>query len=216
MKIKNIVTCSMISIFSLPIAADVKLELPKEVTVLSVNGKEGESGLLEFVNSSPDHINLPNGSNQIVYDVRKVYNKGSSQGKKYQSPPMVLSFNSIDSAVMMKVPQLNTLDSAREFDKKLTISLTDESGNSIEHRNIQLPINGFSINKNYSQLLESYNKTQIPQLKTVANSVINTTENKIKNNVSESSKLTILKDIFIQMEQEEKQEFLTWAINNIH
>ncbi|MDX1302387.1 DUF2057 domain-containing protein [Photobacterium sp.] len=210
MKIKNIVTCSMISLFSLPIVADVTLALPKEVTVLSVNGKEGKSGLLEFINSSPDHINLPNGSNQIVYDVRKVYNKGSSQGEKYQSPLMVLSFNSIDSAVLMRLPQLNTLESARKFDRNLTISLTDESGDFIDHRNTQLPLDGLSINKNYSQLLASYNKTQTPKVKNVAN-----IDNKKINREKSSSEITILQDIFTKMGQEEKRDFLTWAIKNI-
>ncbi|MFC1503268.1 DUF2057 domain-containing protein [Pseudomonadota bacterium] len=213
MKIKNIVVYSMMSIFSLPIAADVTLELPKEVTLLSVNGKEGKNGLLEFVSSSPDHIKLPNGRNQIVYDVRKVYNKGSSQAKKYQSPPIILSFNSIDSTITMKTPQLATLESARKFDKNLTISLTNESDTPIEHANDQLPIDGFSINKNYSQLLDSYNKSQTPAVKSVTNSVTN---NKTTNKEDRLSKLTILQDVFTQMDQKEKQEFLTWAINNIN
>lgn len=216
MKINSIVACGLLSLFSLPLAAEVTLELPNEVSILSINGKEGKSGLLSFVSSSPNQIMLPNGDNQIVYEVSKVYNKGSSQGKKYQSPPLVLSFNSADSEIMMKLPPLSTYKSTRQFNKTLPVSLTSNSGLPIAYTNEKLPIDGFSFSKDYSRLLEEYNQSQNPVVATESSTPRKIVSAKTSHDSVKSSKLTILQDVFSQMDEKEKQEFLSWAIKNIN
>ncbi|WP_299016052.1 DUF2057 domain-containing protein [uncultured Photobacterium sp.] len=219
---KRIITCSLLSLLSLPVAADVKLELPKEVSILSINGEDGRSGLLSFVSSHPDQITLPNGQNQIVYEIQKIYNKGSSQGKKYRSAPQVLSFNSVDEKLTMTIPPLASYESAQKFDKSISISLKNTSGASIDYTNEKLPLDGFSLSRNYANLLASYNQSKNINTANINANNINppTQKNITSSNYHEqqtsSSKLITLKNVYNQMSEEEKQEFLSWAIKNIN
>ncbi|WP_064605498.1 DUF2057 domain-containing protein [Photobacterium sp. J15] len=217
---KHILACIMLGMLSLPAVADVNLELPKEVSILSINGQTGKSGLLSFVNSSSDEITLPDGNNQIIYEISKIYNKGSSQGVKYRSAPLILSFNSNDENLVMTIPPLKSYKSAIDFDKNISISLANSSGKDIYFINEKLPLDGLSFSRYYSKLLTNYNQSKNNQF---ATQTVNETSASIQqpqasnnSDQSTSSKMILLKDIFSEMNEEEKQEFLSWAIKNIN
>lgn len=218
MKINNIVACGLISLFSMPIAAEVTLKLPSEINILSINGEEGKSGLMGFISSSPDKIILPNGDNQIVYDIKKIFNQGSTQSEVYQSSPLVLTFNSTDSELELSIPPLPTPDAARRFDRSTPVKLGSKSGASIEYTNERLPLDGFSfsIKKDYSALLANYNQSS--DYKHDSNSDIKPKPATLKSNsaVKTSSKVAILQDVFNELDDKEKQEFLSWAIKNLN
>lgn len=220
MKLKTIAATGLLSLLALPAFADVTLHLPDQVTLLSVNGAEGKSGLLQFISkSSPESINLPNGNNQIVYEVSKIFNKGSTQGKRYQSSAIVLSFNSADSSLVMEVPPLNSMSAANTFDKKLAINLKDKSGSPLQFTNELLPINELSFKKNYSSLLSNYNQSKNPSTITTTHSTAASSQHSepvTANFATPVSDMTALKQSFNQMDSKSKQAFLSWAVQNIN
>ncbi|MGF1680442.1 YccT family protein [Photobacterium minamisatsumaniensis] len=216
MKINGFVASGLIGLLSFPVAAEVTLKLPSEVNILSINGEEGKNSLMSFIGSSPDNITLPNGDNQIIYEIKKIFNKGSSQSEIYQSSPLVLSFNSIDSELVMALPSLRTQDAARRFDRSLAVELSNSSGSSIEHKNEKLPLDGFSINKDYAYLLAAYNTPSDKVTSTASKQANKLTSKQANGNTDVSSKLTVLQDVFNQLDDNEKQDFLTWAIKNLN
>ncbi|PSU51724.1 hypothetical protein C9J12_01925 [Photobacterium frigidiphilum] len=220
MKLKTIAATGLLSLLALPAFADVTLHLPDQVTLLSVNGAEGKSGLLQFISkSSPESINLPNGNNQIVYEVSKIFNKGSTQGKRYQSSAIVLSFDSADSSLVMEVPPLNSMSAANKFDKSLAINLKDKSGSPLQFTNELLPINELSFKKNYSSLLSNYNQSKNPSTITTTHSTAASSQHAepvTANFAAPVSDMTALKQSFNQMDSKSKQAFLSWAVQNIN
>lgn len=220
MKLKTIAATGLLSLLALPAFADVTLHLPDQVTLLSVNGAEGKSGLLQFISkSSPESINLPNGNNQIVYEVSKIFNKGSIQAKRYQSSAIVLSFNSADSSLVMEVPPLNSMSAANTFDKNLAINLKDKSGSPLQFTNELLPINELSFKKNYSSLLSNYNQSKNPSTITTTHSTAASSQHSepvTANFAAPVSDMTALKQSFNQMDSKSKQAFLSWAVQNIN
>ena len=197
--------------------SSVTLNVPVDIQMLTVNGQD--VGFSSFGFDHKETVTLDDGVNQVVFRISKVVADGGSKGTKYTSIPMVATFESSDSNLFIEVPKLTTLSQGSQFNDEPTFSITD--GNQ--------PIPGLRKGKINAGLkffadivaeVERFNRSdepaslkhfQIDQPAKTTIAVAATTAS-----YSESPDIEKFKKDFANFSKEEKQAFLSWAINNIN
>jgi uncharacterized protein YccT (UPF0319 family) len=196
----------------------VNLNVPVDVQMLTVNGQDVGFSSLGF--DHKESVTLNDGVNQVVFRISKVVADGGNKGTKYTSVPMVATFDSSDSNLFIKVPKLITLSQGSQFNDKPSFSITD--GNQVVSGLEKGKINaGLKFYADIVAEVERFNRSDEPaSLKNfqVAKPAAATTTTVTATTTSYSASPDIekFKQDFAKFSKEEKQAFLSWAINNIN
>ncbi|MFB2803705.1 DUF2057 domain-containing protein [Shewanella seohaensis] len=159
MKSPSILCASAILLASLqPVSAEVLLQLPSDVELLTVNGQKPLS-------TSP--VTLSDGLNQIAFRYNAQYRK-QANSVRYQSEVLIIRFNETDQALQLKLPNIDSAKAAKQFDESPSITLLDKHNQVISFDQDRLVKNGLQIGRNFEQEIFQYNQGQHPASITVA------------------------------------------------
>ena len=213
---KKIICCllPLVSLFSSNIYADVKLQSAKEMNAVVVNGKAEGWSFIQGTNN----IILPNGENQILFQMGKIVLEDAAK-KKFNSIPLLIKFESQDSVLTLSYPNIRTLDQAKSFDKSPQIKLKNSNGENVPFELEQLDNNGLQNFRDYEREVANYNElggidavTQVspePQLQTKAVFIPSDVK------PSPEAKMVFLKNAFTSLSPEEKQQFMSWGLKHL-
>ena len=195
--LRRLVVASAFSSFM--VNADVIVKLPDEINLLAINEQKAENVAIGI---DDNKLILPNGENQLVYKVNKIFNKGSSQSEKFSSSPFIIKINAVNEELTLSLPPLHNIHDARKFNKSPQLSLTDKNGSSHKFDHKKLELEGYSINHDYLSYIKNTNnkESKSPQ-----------EEINLDNNSTKSSLIKLFKNA----DKETQKEFLSWAIENI-
>ncbi|QYK10646.1 DUF2057 domain-containing protein [Shewanella mangrovisoli] len=159
MKSPSILCASAILLASLqPVCAEVLLQLPSDVELLTVNGQKPLS-------TSP--VTLSDGLNQIAFRYNAQYRK-QANSVRYQSDVLIVRFNETDQALQLKLPNIDSAKAAKQFDESPSITLLDKHNQAISFDQDRLVKNGLQIGRNFEQEIFQYNQGQHPASITLA------------------------------------------------
>ena len=159
MKSPAILCASAILLASLqPVCAEVLLQLPSDVELLTVNGQKPLS-------TSP--VTLSDGLNQIAFRYNAQYRK-QANSVRYQSDVLIIRFNETDQALQLKLPNIDSAKAAKQFDESPSITLVDKHNQAISFDQDRLVKNGLQIGRNFEQEIFQYNQGQHPASITLA------------------------------------------------
>ena len=153
MKSPSILCASTILLASLqPVCAEVILQLPSDVELLTVNGQKP-------LNTSP--VTLSNGLNQIAFRYNAQYRK-QANSVRYQSDVLIIRFNQTDQELHLKLPNIDSAKAAKQFDELPLLMLLDKHNQVIAFDQDRLVKNGLQIGRNFEQEIFQYNQGQHP------------------------------------------------------
>ncbi|MFB2653415.1 DUF2057 domain-containing protein [Shewanella seohaensis] len=159
MKSPSILCASAILLASLqPVSAEVLLQLPSDVELLTVNGQKPLS-------TSP--VTLSDGLNQIAFRYNAQYRK-QANSVRYQSDVLIIRFNETDQVLQLKLPSIDSAKAAKLFDESPSITLLDKHNQAISFDQDRLVKNGLQIGRNFEQEIFQYNQGQHPASITLA------------------------------------------------
>ncbi|EOX3349114.1 DUF2057 family protein [Vibrio cholerae] len=204
--------------------ADVTVNIDRDLQILAINGVEPD---LSFGHTS--ELVLPNGLNQLLVRIEKVIQYSGTQNK-YKSPAIVLSFAQENSQVFLKPTSLiKDETSAKNFDRKPGVVLTNASKQSVEFQQDVLVAKGFSPFRNYEKELYHYNSQEkiasisalnqqgfhqqhsehesVPTIEPIATVNVQT-----QSTVSKPTEM--VQYLFGEASSAERQEFANWAFTN--
>ncbi|PSV33424.1 MULTISPECIES: DUF2057 domain-containing protein [unclassified Photobacterium] len=199
----------LVSLFSSNIYADVKFESSKETNILVVNGKEEGWSFIKATNE----VVLPNGENQILFNIGTVVLDDAAK-KKFNSTPLLIKFDAKDTKLVLGYPKIRTLDQAEAFNKSPEITLKNSLGDEVKFEYIQLNSSGLQNFRDYEREVADYNKSggiaSIGYVETTFS-----TPTIPASTPSPEAKMKFLKNAFIGLSEEEKQEFMSWGLKNL-
>lgn len=159
MKSPAILCASAILLASLqPVCAEVLLQLPSDVELLTVNGQKPLS-------TSP--VTLSDGLNQIAFRYNAQYRK-QANSVRYQSDVLIIRFNETDQALQLELPNIDSAKAAKQFDESPSLTLLDKHNQVISFDQDRLVKNGLQIGRNFEQEIFQYNQGQHPASITLA------------------------------------------------
>ncbi|MFB2685256.1 DUF2057 domain-containing protein [Shewanella mangrovisoli] len=159
MKSPSILCASAILLASLqPVCAEVLLQLPSDVELLTVNGQKPLS-------TSP--VTLSDGLNQIAFRYNAQYRK-QANSVRYQSDVLIIRFNETDQALQLELPNIDSAKAAKQFDESPSLTLLDKHNQVISFDQDRLVKNGLQIGRNFEQEIFQYNQGQHPASITLA------------------------------------------------
>ena len=198
--------------FTLPAMADVKVELSPDLTLLAINGSEdfGEKWY-----SNTREINLNDGDNQILVRVEKLIPQAGDWAK-FNSKPMVVSFNANDEKVKLSPAfKIDGIQAQNAFEKTPKLDLITDSNQAINFNFAVLP-GSYSILTGYEKALAAYNSKQgnSEYLSTPIHSdsvPVITTEKVIQPSNQKAIYSSVQSD-FLSLSDVERKKFLQWAV----
>ncbi|MFV0597441.1 DUF2057 domain-containing protein [Shewanella sp.] len=153
MKSPSILCASAILLASLqPVYAEVILQLPSDVELLTVNGQRPLS-------TAP--VSLSDGLNQIAFRYNAQYRK-QANSVRYQSDVLIVRFNETDQELQLKLPNIDSAKAAKQFDESPSLTLLDKHNQAIRFDQDRLVKNGLQIGRNFEQEIFQYNQGQHP------------------------------------------------------
>lgn len=210
-------------------SAEVNLELGREVSPLVVNGEA--MGL--FI-SKKSNLSLNNGVNQVVVRVEKLVRPLDAEREKFNSQPVVVTFDSSDSTLELSLAKkIETTAQAEQFNNSPTFLLVNKStGQAVPSTQELLP-HGGGITRDYEKELVKYNRKRGIQLSSdfsaastsvatnagmpmAAAHTLNVSHDKVVVvPASTENQMILLQADFLRMNDENRKKFLSWAVENV-
>ncbi|MDV5171158.1 DUF2057 domain-containing protein [Photobacterium rosenbergii] len=244
MKLKRLaLAVAMLSPLSFQTLAAVNLDLPANIRLLAVNEEEANKGWDSFLKSSAESIRLEDGQNQIVYQIDHYFYKGDKQSERFRSGPFILTFEAKDKDLVFSIPDFHDVVHAEGYEKSPTPVLKRKSGSDYPFKHDKLALQGLSINHDYAEYVQAYNKTGGIAALAAAGAVISQASAPAKTaQVQQTAKPNAqadrpvaakaqpatdthqqqselaaenLKFWFNQADEQTRKEFINWAINNL-
>ncbi|WP_325891943.1 YccT family protein [Grimontia sp. NTOU-MAR1] len=209
----------VVALLPLNSLASVNVELDRNVAQLVVNGEQ--TGI--FLNKQ-SKLELENGVNQLVIRVEKLVQSSNGEREKFNSKPVVLTFNAANSSLELTVDEkIDTTNQAREFDRAPKFIVREKNtGRVISNEQALLPSGG-GITRDYEREVERYNKKNNIILEESAvfldemseeGMKLNQTKTINSNYSSNDNRMIIMQADFLRMSAEEQKKFLKWAVEN--
>ncbi|MEZ9526036.1 YccT family protein [Enterovibrio norvegicus] len=216
-------------------SAAVNVTLHKDVEAIIINGEE-----LPLTLMSKNTFSMENGTNQLVVRLSKLIATGS-EFDKFKSDPLVITFSSENSDILIKsTRQIDRDAQVKGFKESPSFTLTDQSGNAVSSDQNVLP-QGQGFLRDYEKELARFNKKQgvvLGGAALTASAVAHAGEASVPSNVQkpiESTVITPQKQVsiqpaqgvspensiilmqadFLRMNQEQQKQFLQWAVKNV-
>ncbi|WP_061013011.1 DUF2057 family protein [Photobacterium leiognathi] len=196
--------------FTLPVVADVKVELSPDLTLLAVNGSEdfGEKWY-----SNTREVNLNDGDNQILVRVEKLIPQAGDWAK-FNSKPMVVSFNASNEIVKLSPAfKIDGIQAQKAFEKAPKLDLRTKSSQNVNFNFAVLP-GSYSILTGYEKALAAFNSKQ-GDTKYLLASPVSPSIVANEATIQSSNQKVILSSVqsdFLSLSNAERKRFLQWAI----
>ncbi|GAK82946.1 UPF0319 protein VPA1584 precursor [Vibrio ponticus] len=197
--------------------ADVVIDLPRDVQVLVVNGED--AGYSSFGFDYKENLTLQDGLNQVVFRISKVVNESGNKSTKFKSKPLVATFDSSNSQLDLSILNVKTLQEGYDFDSEPEFNLTAKSGSLDYFEKGQL-LTLATFGADFVQATANFNKSsEKASVASFSKQKVNPTSDGSKEgnvNLAQSSVDDQLKLLFLNKSAEDKQAFLSWAIQNMN
>lgn len=143
----------------------ITLKLDPQIDLLVLDGRKISGSLLK----GADSLELDRGQHQFLFRVEKLRNDRPDRVQRYQSVPMIVTFNAVAKTITIKLPSLETQRDRVHFDRSLNFQLVDERGKEITSMRDHLPA---SASADMEKAMLNYNRTgQIASVPQFARSV---------------------------------------------
>lgn len=191
--------------------AAVQVNLSKDVELLAVNGEE--IGLRLF---SKSELQLEDGLNQFVVRASKLVRQANGEFEKFNSDPVIITFDAKDQKIQLS-PQgdIATTTDADNFNKQPYFTLSSSSPN-IQVEQELLP-RGPGITRDYEKEIARFNAQRnitidkASKESQFSEKQIDSTEKATSVGVKSNS-LKVVKDQYLMLTEEERKQFLSWAV----
>ncbi|MCL9776914.1 DUF2057 family protein [Vibrio methylphosphonaticus] len=157
MKALKILTCALLASSSTFAVADVTINIPESVDLLSVNAGEANSKSNGFF-SSGETATLPDGTNQIVFRFEPYFDLNREERVSIPSKVVIARFDASNTTLTLEVPSYQNERQAKKDIDTFAWSLKDEQGNVIAVEQDVLVKDGMQIGRDYSREAEDYNR----------------------------------------------------------
>ncbi len=141
------------------VSAEVILNVPSNVDLLVVNGKEPQLNSRLF--SSTNSVNLPDGDNQIVFRFEPAFPRGKELDQ-FSSDVVIAKFNASNQQLEFQFPNYRSLKQAEDFNQNPNWQLLNEQQSRIEITQDKLIKQGMQIGRNFEFETAQYNQTSAP------------------------------------------------------
>lgn len=190
--------------------AAVQVNLSKDVELLAVNGEE--IGLRLF---SKSELQLEDGLNQFVLRASKLVRQANGEFEKFNSDPVIITFNGKDQKIQLSLQgDIATTVDADHFNKQPYFTLSSSSHVQVEQ---ELLPRGPGITRDYEKEIARFNaQRNIPIGKASIESQfsekqMDSTE-KATSVGAKSNSLKMVKAQYLALTEEERKQFLSWAV----
>lgn len=194
--------------------ADVIIDLPKDVQILVVNGED--AGYSSFGFDYKENLTLNDGLNQVVFRVSKVVIESGNKSTKFKSKPLVATFDSQNSHLAITLPNIKNLQAGYDFDSDPSFDLVAKKGQLDYFEKGQLRTLS-TFGADFVQATANFNKSS--EKASVANfsqqQVVTEVKREGNVKIAQSTSDDQLKLLFLNKTPQEKQDFLSWAIQNM-
>lgn len=212
------ILCGLLGLLPGLAFADVVLELPKDVQLLVVNGND--AGYSSFGFDYKENVTMPNGINQVVFRVSKVVNESGNKMTKFKSKPLVATFDSADSILELNVPNLKSLSQGYSFNDNPKFDVVSKQGDlKFVETNQIYTLSNFGTD--FVQATENFNKSNESASLANHGSLAQSEYKEVKVHnvtvaeVDEVGNIDKTAQEFSKLTKEQKQKFMSWAINNM-
>lgn len=161
---KKVLLSGLAMTLTVPAMAEVVLDIPAEVDLLVVNGKESDKG--GFF-SKAGNITLPDGENQIVFRYTPSFRRGSERDQ-FNSDVIIAKFDVSDTELTFKFPQYSDAWDAEKFNRNPQWQLINSAKQSVDLTQDKLMYEGFQLGRDYVQEVNAYNVAAQPAAVAVA------------------------------------------------
>ncbi|WP_086982702.1 YccT family protein [Vibrio aphrogenes] len=187
-------------------AADVKINLNRDVQPLVINGEE-----LGFSLSDKSEFILKDGQNQLVLQVSKlVQNRGEYE--KFNSAAIVVTFSASNASLTISPEgKILTTEDAKQYNKNPKLLLVNQSNKSIAaQQGVLVPLSGLT--RDYTKELAAYNKSNnIIVAGSTATAVAATS---VSSDKGASKPQEMVEYWYGEASDVEKEAFSSWAFQN--
>lgn len=208
------ITAVLIAVFACtPVFATSTLIIPESVKLLAVNMETPtvEGGFFS------DHktVELPNGTNQIVFKYQPEFEIGDDIKAAYSSA-IIAKFDVLDEEVKFDLPKFKSYRDAQSNISLLKWKLLNDQGIAIDFQEDVLMSTGVQIGRNYPQEARNYNINGGPASVAVTYVTTNQFDQPILKSEphSEAKVFEQLKAMYKQAPIEEQSAFKAWVLKN--
>ncbi|MGR6834721.1 YccT family protein [Aliivibrio wodanis] len=196
--------------------ANVNIQLHRDIAPVAVNGES-----LGFTLLKKNDLELNNGINQLVVRVEKLVVSEYGEREKYNSVPIIITFDSQDSDLELLTPQeITRTKQSTAFDKKPNLILKNTKTNkeiAIIQQDV-LPSAG-GITRDYEKEIARFNKKNNIQLGSASVIAIANIDSQkkiepLKTNHSDSKNTEMLKYWYDKASDTERSVFTDLAFEN--
>lgn len=135
-----------------PATADVKLNLPKNAEVLTVNGKPAVKSSI---------LVLADGTNQIAFRYAAQYRQ-QADSVHYLSDVLIVRFDASAQALTLTLPAINSARDAKKFDESPKLTLLNAQDEAVGFTSDKLIKNGLQLGRDFEHEILQYNLSNHP------------------------------------------------------
>lgn len=147
-----LLTLALILLLSPFAWADVRLQIPEDITVVAVNGKEV---------SAEQRLTLPDGHNQIALRYEGLL--GDEDDTTLETSEVIVAlFQSSNQDLTLEIPEIEDIKQLESFSANPRIDIVDADGRKLPIRTDILKKEGMRISRDYGQELLIFNNGDSP------------------------------------------------------
>lgn len=192
--------------------AQVTIQTDNRVEILAVN-----QAINDIPKKAKGDLKINNGTNQLLIRVTAMVD-GNGGKQKFNSLPMVVKFEANDQTLKLETPfAIRDERAVTRFKKSPSVKVTS-AGQPIEIETDLIFDQTFALIKDYDAMLNEYNLAGGAASIAVINEIVST-----KAPVAEEPTLVQtnaasagIRDEFLLMTPEQRQEFISWAVKHIN
>lgn len=203
MKLKNSLMLGAIPLlFSSLALASGTLTLQQEIVPQVLNGEAIASSHFTAQNT----LSLKEGENQLALTVGQIVFEDGKR-RKYDSQPILLNFEAEqDQSLSIHYKTFRTIEDAKKFERSPELMFTSDKGDPVDFELVQLSKGGLQGFRDFEREVADYNAK-------AGNDV--TGHTKIVVPKSSVKSVAALQSEFADLNAEQQQEFMQWAMRNL-
>lgn len=205
MKLFLAVTGLIVFLFSATCQA-ITLKLDPQIDLLVLDGRRISGSLLK----GADSLELDRGQHQFLFRVEQLRDDHKDASLRYQSAPMIVTFNADVKTISIRLPALNNRRDRHQFDRMLNFQLIDERGQVIVSKRDRLPA---SADSDMEKAMGIYNRTgkiaSVPHFATASSHSITASPFDTEFALVDDTASPVIKRWFQRFDEATRQQFLT-------
>jgi len=205
MKLSLVVTGLTVLLVSATCQA-ITLKLDPQIDLLVLDGRKISGSLLK----GADSLELERGQHQFLFRVEQLRDAHKDASLRYQSAPMIVTFNAQVKTITIRLPALETRRERHHFDRTLNFQLVDEHGQAIDIRRDRLPLSDES---DMEKAMILYNRNgqvaSVPQFAAVRDGASATPPVEAEFVWVDEAQSPTIKEWFHRFDQATRQQFMS-------